>query len=170
MAEREITSEIVFARLEALRELLRLTDHLGGFRRVDAPPPFERASREGCDVVVLYRPTGPAELALLDASGFRRWPPRLAEQPIFYPVTNEAYAREIAERWNTRDDGAGYVTRFHVRAEVAARYRVETVGARHHTELWVPADELEALNDAIVGPIEVVARLEPGASEQPADD
>ena len=50
------------------------------------------------DVVVLYRPTGPKELALVAASEYRRWPPRLPEQPIFYPVTNEAYARQIAER------------------------------------------------------------------------
>ena len=49
------------------------------------------------------------------------------------------------------------MTRFAVRAEVASKYPVQTVGARHHSELWVPAEELEAFNDAIVGPIEIVA-------------
>lgn len=29
----------------------------------------------------------------------------------------------------------------------------EIVGARHHEELWIPAEELDALNDAIVGKI-----------------
>ncbi len=48
------------------------------------------------DVVTLYRPAGPKELALVEQSGFTRWPPRLQEQPIFYPVTNEEYAIEIA--------------------------------------------------------------------------
>lgn len=33
--------------------------------------------------VVLYRPTGPQELELVAQSGYRRWPPRLPEQPIF---------------------------------------------------------------------------------------
>jgi hypothetical protein len=42
--------------------------------------------------ITLYRPTGPEELALVRRSGFRRWPPRLPEQPIFYPVINEQYA------------------------------------------------------------------------------
>lgn len=118
---------------------------------------LETGNIAGTDVVVLYRPAGPAELALVRDSGMKRWPPRLDEQPIFYPVTNERYAREIAERWNVPESGGGFVTRFAVRAEVVAKYEVQTVGARHHTELWVPAEDLEAFNDAIVGEIEVVA-------------
>ncbi len=59
---------------------------------------------------ILYRPTGPEELALVRDSGYKRWPPRLPGQPIFYPVTNEAYARQIATRWNIGDSGVGYVT------------------------------------------------------------
>ncbi|BCL34253.1 hypothetical protein [Nostoc sp. MS1] len=43
--------------------------------------------------VTLYRPTGPKELALVEQSGYTKWPPRLAEQPIFYPVTNESPER-----------------------------------------------------------------------------
>jgi len=43
------------------------------------------------ETVILYRPTGPKEMELLRQSGMRRWPPRLPEQPIFYPVTNEEY-------------------------------------------------------------------------------
>lgn len=48
------------------------------------------------DTVILFRPTGPTELGLVAASGYTRWPQRLPEQPIFYPVTNEQYAIEIA--------------------------------------------------------------------------
>lgn len=109
------------------------------------------------DLVTLYRPTGPKELALVAASGWKRWPPRLPEQPIFYPVTNEAYAREIAERWNVKESGSGLVTRFAVRKAFLDGYDRQTVGARDHEEYWIPAEELEALNDAIVGEIEVVA-------------
>lgn len=118
---------------------------------------LERATIDGVDVVVLYRPAGPDEILLVQASGMRRWPPRLPEQPIFYPVANEEYAREIAERWNVNDSGRGFVTRFAVRADFIARYDVQVVGARRHAELWIPAEDLDSLNDAIVGMIEVVS-------------
>jgi len=106
--------------------------------------------------IELYRPVGPEELALIAESGHRRFPPRLPEQPIFYPVCNEAYASEIAEGWNTRSSGIGHVTRFLVLADFLARYTTHVVGAKHHLEYWIPAEELDAFNDAIVGPIAVV--------------
>lgn len=109
--------------------------------------------------VTMWRPTGPNELALVEASGFRRWPPRLPEQPIFYPVTNEAYAIEIASRWNVRDSGQGFVTRFEVRSEFVEQFEIQTVGASYHTEWWIPAERLEELNDNIVGLIEVTQRF-----------
>jgi hypothetical protein len=109
--------------------------------------------------IVLYRPVGPAELKLIAASGWSEFPPRLPDQPIFYPVMNEEYASQIAREWNVRDSGAGYVTRFEVDAEFARRYPVQTVGARVHEELWVPADELGEFNQHIVGLIEVVAEF-----------
>lgn len=104
----------------------------------------------------LYRPTGPEEMALVQASGFRRWPPRLPGQPIFYPVTSEDYARQIATRWNINDSGVGYVTRFEVHKDFMNRYEIHCVGAAEHTEWWVPAADLEMLNDHIVGLIELI--------------
>ncbi|WP_216590442.1 hypothetical protein [Streptomyces brasiliscabiei] len=50
----------------------------------------------------LWRPTGPVELGLVRDSGWRAWPPRLPEQPIFYPVLDEAYAVKIARDWNVK--------------------------------------------------------------------
>ena len=111
------------------------------------------------ETVILYRPTGPRELELVAKTGFRRWPPRLPEQPIFYPVTNERYAAEIASKWNVKDSGSGFVTRFEVQREFMERYDVQTVGASYHTEWWVPAEDLEELNDHIGGTIEVIARF-----------
>jgi hypothetical protein len=111
------------------------------------------------NTVTLFRPTGPKEMELLRASGFRRWPPRLPEQPIFYPVTNEQYAIEIARRWNAAGDGIGYVTRFEVRAAFMGRYEIQKVGRADHTEWWIPAEDLEELNDNIVGLIEVIGEF-----------
>jgi hypothetical protein len=109
------------------------------------------------ETITLYRPVGPAELALIRESGWRRFPPRLPEQPIFYPVLNEEYATRIARDWNAKRDGGGYVTRFRVKADFARRYPVRSAGAAVHKELWIPAEELSAFNDNIVGEIEVVA-------------
>jgi len=105
----------------------------------------------------LFRPIGPREYALLETAGWRRWPPRLPEQPIFYPVTNFEYAAEIASKWNVTESGSGYVTKFEVRTSFISRYEIHQVGAAHHTEWWIPAEELEALNDQIIGRIELVA-------------
>jgi len=77
------------------------------------------------ETVILYRPTGPNELKLVEDSGFKRWPPRLPEQPIFYPVTNEEYAREIATKWNIKDSVFGFVTRFQVKKTFMDRYSIE---------------------------------------------
>ncbi|ABC33613.1 conserved hypothetical protein [Hahella chejuensis KCTC 2396] len=107
--------------------------------------------------VTLFRPTGPNELALVEESGFKRWPPRLSEQPIFYPVCNEDYARQIARDWNVKDSGVGYVTRFAVDADYLSRFDVKVVGGREHAEYWIPAEQLEEFNDHIIGGIEVIA-------------
>ncbi|NNG03100.1 MAG: hypothetical protein HKM95_03255 [Inquilinus sp.] len=109
--------------------------------------------------VTLYRPVGSEELALIERSGFAAFPPRLPEQPIFYPVTNEGYASQIARNWNTKaGDGVGYVTRFSVRADLLKAYEKRVVGGREHEEYWIPAEDLDAFNRNIVGPIEVVAQ------------
>src|SRR6266516_1464289 len=108
------------------------------------------------ETTILYRPVGPKELALIAAGGYREFPPRLPEQPIFYPVLNEDYAVQIARDWNVKDSGAGYVTRFRVRKDFVAKYQVQTVGGSSHKELWIPAEELAAFNENIVGEIEVI--------------
>lgn len=114
--------------------------------------------------MILFRPVGTAELALIKESGYRSFPPRLPEQPIFYPVLNEQYAREIAKRWNVADtdDHKGYVTRFEVDDAYGSQFEVHVVGRSYHQELWIPAEELEHFNAHIVGMIEVVDAFSDG--------
>ena len=108
--------------------------------------------------MILYRPVGLGELRLIAQADFHAFPPRLPEQPIFYPVLNFEYAEQIARDWNTKSDPfAGFVTRFEVADGYAARFPVQVVGGRTHQELWVPADELNGFNRQIVGEIAVVA-------------
>ena len=113
------------------------------------------------DTVTFLRPVGPKELELIRASGSFGFPPRLPEQPIFYPSLNETYVIQIARDWNAKDSGAGYVTRFRVRKEFIKKYQVQTVGNAGHQELWIPAEELPAFNENIAGEIEVVAEFRP---------
>jgi hypothetical protein len=109
------------------------------------------------DTITLYRPVGPIELKLIEESGFRAFPLRLPEQPIFYPVLTEEYATKIARDWNVPASGAGYVTRFKVTASFLARYDIQNAGGRDHQEYWIPAEDLAAFNAHIRGKIEVIA-------------
>ena len=104
----------------------------------------------------LYRPVGEQELALIQASGYTAFPPRLEWQPIFYPVLNREYAAQIARDWNARDGKRGYVTRFAVRTAFLSRYDVHRVGGAIHEEYWIPANDLAELNRNIVDAIEVI--------------
>jgi hypothetical protein len=102
---------------------------------------------------------GPKELELIRESGMRAFPPRLPEQPIFYPVLSEDYAVKIARDWNVRASGAGFVTRFAVLKSFLDNYSEHEAGGRAHREYWIPAEQLPAFNAAIVGEIEVVAEF-----------
>ena len=97
----------------------------------------------------LYRPVGQAELDLIARTNYKEYPPRLPEQPIFYPVLNEKYAREIAEKWNKKsaDSGyAGYVTTFEIENTYISQFDIQTVGASYHQEFWIPAEDLAELD------------------------
>lgn len=97
------------------------------------------------------------EFLLIADAKFRPFPPRLPEQPIFYPVLNVEYARQIARDWNTKDEPyAGFVARFSIGDSYARRFEVQTVGARMHQELWVPAEELDEFDANLIGSIEVI--------------
>jgi hypothetical protein len=109
--------------------------------------------------ITLYRPVGPKELELIRQSGFRAFPPRLPEQPIFYPVLTEAYATRIASDWNVKASGEGYVTRFQVRKSFLDGYAVQNAGGSQFQEYWIPAEDLQAFNNNIVGLIEVTAKF-----------
>src|SRR6187402_307768 len=106
------------------------------------------------ETTILFRPVGANELELIEKSGWTKFPPRLAEQPIFYPVMNEEYANQIARDWNVGAYGSGFVTKFAVKTAYLKKYEVHNVGGPIHDELWIPAEELEEFNNNIVGLIE----------------
>jgi hypothetical protein len=108
---------------------------------------------------VLYRPVGQYELDRIAESGYRAFPPRFPEQPLFYPVLNREYAEQIAREWNVNDPQSGhcgYVLQFRVCAEYLSRYEVHTVGSSRHREYWIPAEDLDEFNCNLMGEIEVL--------------
>ncbi len=112
------------------------------------------------EICQLYRPVGLREMVLILEADSRAFPPRLPEQPFFYPVLTPEYAHQIARDWNTRDARsgfAGFVTEFVVDATYAASFEKHTVGASVHSELWIPADDLDQFNQHIQGHIEINA-------------
>jgi len=111
------------------------------------------------ETTTLYRPVGPEELELIKQADWSAFPPRLPEQPIFYPVLNEEYARQIARDWNVKASGAGFVTKFEVERDYLNQFKVQTAGGSEHTEYWIPAEQLAEFNRNIVGKIEVVAEF-----------
>jgi hypothetical protein len=111
-------------------------------------------------MATLFRPVGQKELDLIEASGWRAFPPRLDWQPIFYPVLTEDYAARIASEWNTKDadNGAvGYVLQFDVDDNYLANHEVHDAGGRAHQEYWIPAEEMDDFNRHILGAIEITA-------------
>jgi hypothetical protein len=114
------------------------------------------------ETTTLFRPVGKQEMELIRQSGFRKFPPRLPSQPIFYPVLNQKYAEEISQKWNTKDPASGsmgFVTRFQVRSSFLRSYSIHTVGNSHHQEYWIPADKLPEFNQNIVGLIEIAGEF-----------
>lgn len=113
------------------------------------------------EIVVLFRPVGQDELDFIRESGNRCFPPRLAQQPIFYPVLSEEYATQIARDWNAKhnEPPVGYVTRFCVRKRFVEPLEIHCVGSSLHQEYWIPAAALEEFNQNIIGEIEVIAEF-----------
>jgi hypothetical protein len=108
---------------------------------------------------MLYRPVGLTEAELILKAAGKAFPPRLPEQPIFYPVLNFEYAAQIARDWNTKDPRsgfAGFVTEFAIDQDYRSQFEEHTVGASIHKELWIPAERLEEFNQHIVGRIQFI--------------
>lgn len=108
--------------------------------------------------MILWRPVGLAEMQLIYEAGMRAYPPRLPSQPIFYPVLYEEYATKISRNWNaTEAPFAGYVTRSEVADDFARDYPPRIVGSRDDAELWIPAEDLDRFNAALIGRVTVVS-------------
>jgi len=107
-------------------------------------------------LTTLYRPVNKAELDLIAESGWTKFPPRLPEQPIFYPVLSLSYAKKI-HKWNINAYGEGYIVEWDMDStHLAIMYDVHNVGGRDDNELWIKAENLDVFNKLIIGKIRLI--------------
>lgn len=168
------TDYVVPVPIAVLRDLVRVWHEdraMERERRADSGMPGDYDAEDGQAEVeeifgprrtrTLWRPVGAEELVLIDLLQWCAFPPRLPEQPIFYPVCSVAYASEIAQRWNAKDGKLGFVTEFEVDTRLLEQYEIHEVGGAARQEYWINAADLEAFNAAIVGQIRVVRAFGP---------
>jgi hypothetical protein len=96
-------------------------------------------------MTVLYRPVDAAELARIQERGHRQFAPIEGAETIQL-VCDEDNARALA--------GPGWVVRCSVQTSFLDRH--PRTGSKPRDEYRIPASELQALNDALVGPIVVL--------------
>ena len=99
--------------------------------------------------MILYRPVGTKELELIKQSEYTKYPARLPEQSIFYPVLNAKY----------NDDHKGYVTKFEIDDEYFQHFDIHTVGASYQQEIWVLAQAMEKMHQHMIGKIQVICEI-----------
>jgi hypothetical protein len=109
------------------------------------------------NIMILYRSVGLQEMELIYDNGMKAFPASLPQQPIFYPVLQLEYARQTASDWNAKNGQyAGYVTQFKVEDQYLNQFETHTIGESQYEEFWIPAEELDAFNQHIIGHIKVV--------------
>ncbi|WP_297511682.1 hypothetical protein [uncultured Caulobacter sp.] len=107
--------------------------------------------------VTLYQPVGLEELQDIRAADWKAFPPHDIDQPIFRPVTDEAFAAQLARDWNAAHTTyrRGYIVRFEVAKAFLDQYEQRVSGTPGHEEYWIPPEDLPLLNAALQGQIAV---------------
>ena len=110
----------------------------------------------------LYRPLNADEFHEVEARSFRGFPPRPAEQPLFTALLSEEGASQIARHMRIAKacDNIVYVVKFLVEDAYIRQFPVQHVQERNRRALWIPADEIDILNQHLIGDIRVLASYE----------
>lgn len=115
----------------------------------------------------LYRPLDAEEYHAIEARRFHGFPPRSEEQPIFTALLSEEGASQIARhmRISKQADNTVYVVSFLVDDAYIRQFPVQQAHERDRRALWIPADELDILNQHLIGDIRVLASYQIERSE-----
>ncbi len=108
----------------------------------------------------LWRPIGEQELGKIEASGMRAFPVTTRHEPIFFPVHSFEYADKIARSWNSVEEDyqfLKFIVMFSLTDKFLARYATQSACEGRYVEYWIPPEDLDEVNENIIGQIEVVA-------------
>lgn len=110
----------------------------------------------------LYRPMNAEEYQELEARSFHGFPPRPSGQPLFTALFSEEGASQIARhmRIAKQADNTVYVVSFLVDDAYIRQFPVQHAHERNRRALWIPADEVDILNQHLIGDIRVLASYE----------
>ena len=115
----------------------------------------------------LYRPLDAEEYQALKERSFHGFPPRTGEQPIFTALLSEEGATQIARhmRISKQTDHTVYVVCFLVDDAYIRQFPVQHAHERDRRALWIPAEELDILNQHLIGDVRVLASYQIERSE-----
>ena len=111
----------------------------------------------------LYRPISAEEYAAIEKLEFKGFPRRSAEQPLFSALLSQEGAVQIARRMRVdKPNGSdmAYVVGFLVEDAYIRQFPVQQVQERTRRALWIPADEVDILNQHLIGVIHLLASYE----------
>lgn len=107
----------------------------------------------------LYRPLNAEEFHAVEARSFRGFPPRSDEQPLFTALLSEEGASQIAKHMRIAKEAENtvYVVSFLVEDAYIRQFPVQHAEERNRRALWLPAEEVDILNQHLIGTIRVIA-------------
>ena len=107
----------------------------------------------------LYRPLSAEEYRAVEEKGFTGFPPRSEEQPLFTALLSEEGATQIARhmRISKTAENLIYVVSFLVDDAYIRQFPVQHANERNRRALWIPADEVDILNQHLIGKIRLIA-------------
>lgn len=107
-----------------------------------------------CEVESLYFPVPAIEYSFIRESGYTRFP--RPNRTFIHPVPTDAYARILAASWIVTHVNIYVVHAFIAKDFIKSYTPRQTDSVGNHKEYWIPRNDIDKLNEAIIGVIETV--------------
>ncbi|MBQ5334654.1 MAG: hypothetical protein J6Z45_01760 [Oscillospiraceae bacterium] len=106
----------------------------------------------------LFRPLPAEEFRQIEANGFASFPARSSGQQLFTALLSHEGAAEIARRMRIEKQAEHtvYVVGFLVEDAYIRQFSVQNSDQPERSALWIPAEEIDILNQHLVGKIRML--------------